>query len=143
MINIDAKIAPKALATLIENVLSTIIKSDQTTYVAGRYTGESIRLISDILEYVDENELSGILFSAGFEKAVDSIEHLFIFATLQSFGFGQEFVQWVRTFLKGLESCVLNNGHSTGHFPLERGTRQEDLLSEYLFILFLETLFIQ
>ena len=111
--------------------------------MAGRYIGESIRLISDILECVDENELSGILFSADFEKAFDSIEYPFIFAALQSFGFGPEFIQWVRTFLKSVESCVLNNGHSTGYFPLERGTRQGDQMSAYLFILCLETLFIQ
>ena len=37
----------------------------------------------------------------------------------------------------------MNNGHSTGYFPLERGTRQGDLLSAYLFILALEIMFIQ
>ena len=78
-----------------------------------------------------------------FVKAFDSIEHPFIFTNLQSFGFGPEFIQWVRTFLKGVESCVLNNCHLTGYFSLERGTRQGDLLSAYLFILCLETLFIQ
>ena len=114
--NVDAKIASKAIATRMKNVLSSIIKSDQTAYVAERYIGESIRLTSDILEYVDKNELSGILFSADFEKVFDSIEHPFIFAALQSFGFGPEFIQWVRTFLKGVESCVLNNDHSTGYF---------------------------
>ena len=99
--NVDAKIVSKAFAKGMKKVL-------------GRYIGESICLISDILEYVDENELSGILFSADFEKAIDSIEYPFIFATLQSFAFGLEFIQWVRMFLKGVESCVLNNGHSTG-----------------------------
>ena len=131
LMNVDAKIASKALATRMKNVLSSIIKSDQTAFVAGRYIGESIRLISDILEYVDEKELSGILFSADFEKAFDSIEHPFIFGTLQSFGFGPEFIQWIRTFLKRVESCVLNNGHSTGYFLLERGTRQGDPVSAY------------
>ena len=66
--------------------------------MAGRYTGGSIRFISDILANVDENELSGVLFSADFKKALDSVEHSFIFATLRSFGFGPEFIQWVRTF---------------------------------------------
>ena len=141
LMNVDAKIASKALATRMKNVLSSIIKSDQTAYVAGRYIEESIHLISDILEYVDENELSGILFSADFEKVFDSIEHPFIFAALQSFGFGPELIQWVR--LKGVESCVLNNGHSTGYFPLERGTGQGDPPSAYLFILYPETSFIQ
>ena len=36
----------------------------------------------------------------------------------------------------------MNNGHSTGYFPLERGTHQEDRISDYHFILALEILFL-
>ena len=38
---------------------------------------------------------------------------------------------------------MMNNGYSTGYFPLERGTRQGDPVSAYLLILCLETLFNQ
>ena len=38
---------------------------------------------------------------------------------------------------------MMNNGHSTGYFLLERGTRQGNPLSVYLSILVLEILFIQ
>ena len=62
----------------------------------------------------------------------DFIEHTFLFAVLESFGFGPQIIQWVRTFLNNAESCVVNNGHSTGYFPSERGTRQGDPLSAYL-----------
>ena len=76
-------------------------------------------------------------------RAFDSIEHTFIFATLRSFGFGPDFIQWVKTFLYKAESCVMNNGSSTGYFYLGRGTRQGDPISAYLFILPIEILFIQ
>ena len=88
----------------MNKILSSIVKCDQTASVKGRYIGESIRLISDILEYTEENDISGIMFSANFEKAFDSIEHAYLFAFLKSFGFGPQFIQWVRTFLNNAES---------------------------------------
>ena len=115
----------------------------QTAYVTGRYIGESIHLISDILENTEENKIDVILFSADFKKAFDSVEHSFVPATLESFGFGSQFIHWVRVILNKPESCVTNNGHSTGYFPLERGCRQGDPLFEYRFIVCMEVLFIQ
>ena len=82
LVNVDSKIASEALASRMKTVLSDIIKCDQTAYVKGMYIGESIRLVTDILEYTAEHEEVGILFSADFEKAFDSFEHTFIFATL-------------------------------------------------------------
>ena len=49
--NVDAKTASKVIATRMKNVPSNILKYDQAPYVKGRYIGESIRLISDILYY--------------------------------------------------------------------------------------------
>ena len=68
--------------------------------MCNRNIGESVRLINDILEYSDENDIEAILFSADFEKAFDTVEHSFIISTLRAFGFGPDFIQWVKTFLK-------------------------------------------
>ena len=116
---------------------------EQTAYVKNRYIGKSIRVIDDILYHAEQENLDGILFAADMDKTFDSLEHNFIFSTFTKFGFGQDFIQWVRTFLRNGSSCVMNNGVSTGYFILERGARQCDPLSPYLFILCLETLFIQ
>ena len=50
LLNVDYKIASKAIATRIEKVLLLLINCNQTGFVKGRYVGENIRLISDILE---------------------------------------------------------------------------------------------
>ena len=94
---------------------------------------ESVRLIDDLLKFAEEENLDGILFAVDIEKAFDSVDHNFIFSSLKKFGFGENFIQWVRTIFKNSESCIMNNGTSTGYFRLERGTRLGDPLSPYLF----------
>ena len=66
--------------------------------MSDRNTGESVRLINNIPEYTNENNIEAILFSADFEKAFDSVEHSFIISTLRAFGFGLDLIQWVKTF---------------------------------------------
>ena len=66
-------------------------------YVKDRYIGESVRLINNMLEYADKNNIEAILFSADFEKAFDSIDHTFILVVLKSYGFGPDFIQWVNS----------------------------------------------
>ena len=98
LMNVDTKIASEVIALRMKKVLPKIINYDQTAYVKNRYIGESIRVIDDILYHAEQENLDGILFAADMEKAFDSLEHNFIFLTLTKFGFGQEFIQWVRTF---------------------------------------------
>ena len=58
----------------------------------GRNIGESIRLLDDLLEYADKENLDGLIFEADIEKAFDSIEHKFLLATLTKYGFGSNFI---------------------------------------------------
>ena len=44
--------------------------------------------------------------------------------------------------LKNQESCVINGGKTSQYFKLERGTRQGDPISAYLFIIVLEVIFL-
>ena len=117
---LDAKMASKAIALRIKKVIGNLVHCDQTANVCEKNIGESARLINDILEYTDENDMEAILFSAAFEKCFDSVEHSFIISTLRAFGFGPDFIQWVKTFFKNVESCVINNGRSTGYSPRKR-----------------------
>ena len=108
LINVDTKITSKAIALRIKKVIEKLVHCDQTAYVGNWNIRESVRLINDILEYTDENDIEAILFSVDFKKAFDSVEHFFIIFTLRAVGFRPDFIQWVKTFFKNVESCVMN-----------------------------------
>ena len=70
-------------------MLPKIINSDQKGFIKGRYIGENIRLISDIMEYTKAQNLSGILLSLDFKKAFDTLEWPYINKMLDTLNFGQ------------------------------------------------------
>ncbi|KAL9959874.1 hypothetical protein ACROYT_G033243 [Oculina patagonica] len=78
LLNIDYKIASKALAKRIESVLPKLVNFDQTGFMKGRYIGENIRLISDVMEYTMSENKGGILVSLDFKKAFDTLEWQFM-----------------------------------------------------------------
>ena len=69
------------------------------------------------------------------EKAFDSLDHNFLISALEEYGFGKNFVSWIKILWKNQESCVLNDGTTTKYFLLGRGAPQGDPISAYLFIL--------
>ena len=138
LINVDTKIVSKSLASRFLPVLPSIISSDQTAYVKGRYIGESIRLISDILGISNKLNIPGYMLTVDLQKAFDSIDHVFLVACLEKFGFGNNFIEWISVLLKDNESCISNGGHTTKCFKLNRGARQGDPIAAYLFIIVLE-----
>ena len=127
LINVNSKIASKALAVRLKKVIHSLISYDPTAYVKGRYIGESVRLIDDLLKHAENENIDGILFAADIEKAFDSVDHNFICASLKRFGFGKDFVQWIKTLFKNYQ----NKDTFTGYFSLEGRTRQGDPSSPY------------
>ena len=76
------------------------------------------------------------------EKAFDSLNHDFLILTLEKYGFGKNFILWVKILLRDQESCVISGGTTRKYYSLGRGACQGDPISAFLFILALEILFI-
>ena len=122
LINMDAKIASKALAKRLEKTHPEIIHSNQNAFVKGRTIFNAIRTIEDVVEYTKQKGLCGILLAADFEEAFDTLNFNYLIRIPNEFNFGPSFIQWIRA-----SSCVLNNGVSTGQEGKRGKTRRPSL----------------
>ena len=141
--NVDYRLLAFTLAERMQKVISDIVSSDQTAYIKARYIGTNIRLVSDVIDYYDLTNESGILLMLDFQKAFDTIEWRFLFKTLEFFNFGPSFITWIETIYHRPEACLKNNGFISGCFDINRGIRQGCPVSCLLFMLCVEILSIK
>ena len=140
LLNADYKILTKVLSNRLQHVLPRLIHSDQIGYIKGRYIGQNIRIIKDLMTYTKNNNSPGFLLLVDFEKAFDSVEWSFMVKCLDRYNFGQNFIKWIKILYTDIESCVCNNGYLSQYFKLGRGIRQGCPISAMLFILVSEIL---
>ena len=141
--NVDYNIASKAIAKRSEQMLPSLIHPDQTSFVKGRYIGENIKLISDVMEQNKKLNCPGILLSLDFQKAFDPLEWSSICNILKFYNFGEVLRNWIKVFYTAIESTVLNNGYATNWIKPSTGARQGCPLSPYLFMLTAELMSIK
>ena len=93
LLNMDYKIIGKIVSKRIETFLPVLIHEDQTGFVKERFIGENVRLINDVMNYLDNCNSSGILVAIDFMKAFDSLEWSFIKLCMAKFNFGENILR--------------------------------------------------
>lgn len=69
LLNVIYKLALGSLAERMRTVLDKLINNDQTVFLKGRFIGESIRLIYNLMYYTEQNDIPGLLlFDHWFRK---------------------------------------------------------------------------
>ena len=62
LLNVDYKIATKVIANRVKHVITKIIHNSQTGFIKGRYIGENIRLLFEIIDNAEEENKTGLIF---------------------------------------------------------------------------------
>ncbi|CAM2105795.1 unnamed protein product [Caretta caretta] len=118
--------------------MADVIHPDQTYSVPGRSIFDNLFLVRDLLELGRRDGLSFALLSLDQEKAFDRADHGYLLSTLQAFGFGPQFVSFLRVLYASAECLVRLNWTLTEPVSFGRGVQQGCPLSGQLYTLAIE-----
>ena len=111
LLNADCKIASRTIATRLLKVIHLIVNKDQTCGVSGRFNGENVAFLRDVVDFCIFSGVPAALLSLDQEKALDKVDWSVLRSTCYALGFGQSFVGSVDLFYNNSCSAVNVNGY--------------------------------
>ena len=140
LLNVDYKIASRVIAGRLLKVIHLVVNSDQTCGVPGRFIGENVAFLRDVVHYASSSGAPVSILSLDQEKAFDRVDWGFMRSTLSAMGFGPSFIPCVNLFYFHVQSSVNVNGYLSPFFALSRGVRRGCPLAPLLYVLVSEVL---
>lgn len=141
--NVKYKIVTKSIANRMKGVLKYIISENQSALIQGRLIIDNIIIGYECINAIKDQRNVGkdmVAFKIDLSKAYDRVEWPYSKEIMLRLGFDNRWVNLILNCISSASVSVLINGDQKGNFISNRGLRQGDLLSPYLFLLVAEGL---
>lgn len=127
------KILAKVLTNRLKQVVHRLIGEAQSAFLGGRNILDGVLIANEVVDWWKRSRKKGLFLKLGFEKAFDSVSWECLFFMMNKFGFRDKWRNWIKECLTSARISVLVNGSPTPEFIPEKGFRQRDLMSHFLF----------
>lgn len=134
------KIASKLLAERLKTVIGKLVSGSQNAFVKGRQITDAALIANEALDWRLKSGEPGLLFKLDIEKAFDKVSWSYLLTILRHMGFGERWIRWIKFSITTVKYSILVNRGPVGFFSPQRGIRQGDPISQFLFILAMEGL---
>lgn len=129
LLNCSYKIFSKLLTIRLGKLCQRLISKQQSAFIKGIFILESVVVAHELVHSVVRSKEPGVILKLDYKKAYDRVSWDFLFEVLESNGFGNKWIRWIKQVVTGGSVGVNVNGVESSYFKTGKGLRQGDPLS--------------